>query len=716
MIRSLLITLSIVGTKLAMAQSVGIGTNTPAPSARLEINSTNQGFLPPRLTDAQRNSITSPVTGLVIFNTTTNRLNVFVGSSWQEISSTIIYPTGSVFCSGNPTEVVDVVNPITGETWMDRNLGASRAAISSTDAEAYGDFYQWGRRADGHQCRNSNTIAVVSSIDQPAHGDFILNENSPNDWRVPSNPNLWQGLNGTNNPCPSGYRVPTDAELTAEFQSWTSRNAAGAFASPLKFTMGGLRYQSEGLVLDEGSRGVYWSSSVSSAGNISRNLSILPNDVYPPSGYASGRGFGHTVRCIKQTTKVFATVSALNCSGVINSGTLREGSATEGATITIPYTGGNGGVVLQRSRESTGVAGLIATVSYGNVANGDGTIVFAINGTPQSAGTASFLLSIGGKNCTITRTVEPRLPALASLSCNSGSSSGFLIQGNVTNTGATKSSISYTGGNGANYSEQSIASTGVSGLTATLAAGTLANGDGTLQLTISGTPQGSGTANFAINLGGQSCTLSRLVYAPDANVSCTGTPTTVVEVVNPATGKTWMDRNLGAVRAATGMNDTQAYGDLYQWGRRADGHQCRNSGTTTTQSNTDKPAYSEFILYYNGNYDWRDPQNDNLWQGVSGVNNPCPTGFRVPTDAEWREEQATWANKTNAGAFASPLKLPGAGYRNNIDGTVEGNGNYGRYWSSSGSISSYEMFFDSYGATVRYNVRASGLTVRCIKN
>ena len=56
---------------------------------------------------------------------------------------------------------------------MDRNLGATQAATSSTDVDAYGDLYQWGRFSDGHQCRTSNTTATLSSVDQPAHGDFI---------------------------------------------------------------------------------------------------------------------------------------------------------------------------------------------------------------------------------------------------------------------------------------------------------------------------------------------------------------------------------------------------------------------------------------------------------------------------------------------------------------------------------------------------------------
>jgi hypothetical protein len=43
------------------------------------------------------------------------------------------------------TTIVDVTNPTTGATWMDRNLGATQVATSSTDAAAYGDLYQWCR-------------------------------------------------------------------------------------------------------------------------------------------------------------------------------------------------------------------------------------------------------------------------------------------------------------------------------------------------------------------------------------------------------------------------------------------------------------------------------------------------------------------------------------------------------------------------------------------
>ena len=204
-------------------------------------------------------------------------------------------------CNELPTKVVEVVNPTTGKIWMDRNLGASRAATSMTDELAYGDLYQWGRRADGHQCRNSNTITTLSSTAQPDHGDFIIEtvENDYN-WGDPQNFDLWQGVNGINNPCPTGFRLPTIAELKAELFSWSSEDSAGAFASPLKFTMSGTRSVS-GRILNGTpgeSKNNYWSSTLNN-GKYPRQLAIAVNSESTRYGPATGTFNGNAIRCIK---------------------------------------------------------------------------------------------------------------------------------------------------------------------------------------------------------------------------------------------------------------------------------------------------------------------------------------------------------------------------------------------------------------------------------
>ena len=181
-------------------------------------------------------------------------------------------------------------------------------------------------------------------------------------------------------------------------------------------------------------------------------------------------------------------------------------------------------------------------------------------------------------------------------------------------------------------------------------------------------------------------------------------------------GMCWMDRNLGASGVATAYNDSNAYGDLFQWGRLADGHQIRTSGTTTTLSGSDNPGNSNFIYGMGSPYDWRSPQNNNLWQGASGVNNPCPSGWGIPTNAEWTAESGSWSSQDYNGAFASPLKLTVGGLRDN-NASLGIVGSYGVYWSSTVSgANAYDREFYGSGTSTNGYGRVYGLSVRCVQN
>jgi hypothetical protein len=67
--------------------TVGFGTSTPSEKSLLDLTSTTKGFLPPRMTTVQRDAITSVPAGLMIYNTTTNKLNFYNGSAWEAVTS-----------------------------------------------------------------------------------------------------------------------------------------------------------------------------------------------------------------------------------------------------------------------------------------------------------------------------------------------------------------------------------------------------------------------------------------------------------------------------------------------------------------------------------------------------------------------------------------------------------------------------------------------------
>ena len=243
---------------------------------------------------------------------------------------------------------------------------------------------------------------------------------------------------------------------------------------------------------------------------------------------------------------------------------------------------------------------------------------------------------------------------------------------------------------------------------------------------ITGTPDSTGTAVFNFDIGGQYCSITMLVQDLDSlynssSVFCSSNPTSIIEVTNPITGKVWMDRNLGASRSAISSTDVQSYGDLYQWGRRTDGHQCRNSLTTFTISSSNQPTHGRFIrTSTNPTDDWRNPPNINLWQGVNGINNPCPSGFRVPTYAEFENERLySWISQDEYGAFTSILKLPKAGYRMSSQGTNNGVGLLAWYWTSTVNGTNSHALYINYQSGVNSGFttyRGVGAAVRCIKD
>lgn len=193
--------------------------------------------------------------------------------------------------------------------------------------------------------------------------------------------------------------------------------------------------------------------------------------------------------------------------------------------------------------------------------------------------------------------------------------------------------------------------------------------------------------------------------------------TQIVEVTNPITSRVWMDRNIGATRAALSLTDSEAYGHLFQWGRNPDGHELRTSLTTSTLSSTDVPGHSDFII---GNFDWlsfdwANPMN--LWQDLSFGQ------WRLPTRAEWEAEIATWDLTNDEASYNSILKVPLSGYKMHSDGILGRVGARSLLWTNELHVdwqSIYVLYLESYNNELSAYIDAYGMaygaSVRLIKD
>jgi len=218
---------------------------------------------------------------------------------------------GSVVFSYSGAQVTyATVRAKDGKIWLQQNLGAARVATSATDASAYGDLYQWGRWADGHQVRtpapavkSPSTLSANNPSGLPSGGsaDYISgwwSSGVSSDKWTASAPGSVTATNGYD-PCKAlgtGWHMPSDAEWTAVVDEEGITNNSTAFSSNLKIPTGGWRLTNSASISSAGSSSWYWSSTATSAG-VAKGVWIQAGSVQ--KSYGDTRAYGTSVRCVK---------------------------------------------------------------------------------------------------------------------------------------------------------------------------------------------------------------------------------------------------------------------------------------------------------------------------------------------------------------------------------------------------------------------------------
>jgi hypothetical protein len=195
----LILAFSLICLSFAAQAQVGIGTNSPAASAQLEVNSTTKGFLPPRMTQAQRNLISNPVAGLIVYctNCGSGELQGYNGSAWTNMiggtASTSTVTLGQIYQGGKVAYILQ-----SGDPGYDANtphgLIAATADLNAISWSIGNNFTVTNATGTALGTGLTNTNTIISSqgtaVNYAAKICREYNGGSYTDWYLPSKDEL----------------------------------------------------------------------------------------------------------------------------------------------------------------------------------------------------------------------------------------------------------------------------------------------------------------------------------------------------------------------------------------------------------------------------------------------------------------------------------------------------------------------------------------------
>ena len=259
---------------------VGASSATSS-SAVLEANSTTQGFLPPRMTTTQRDAILSPTTGLIIFNTTTNGLEVRNSNGWVLLTPAAV---------ALPTVVIGT------QQWMEKNLDVLTYRNGDVIPQVT-DTKAWAALTTGAWCYFNDDPSGYGSIYGKLYNWYAVNDPrglAPQGWHIPTDEE-WTSLRTKLGGELAGAKMKTTTRWinpTNAYKGAGTTNESGFSGLP-----GICREESGKFFTYIGQVGYWWTASDYSTSNAYYRLLSYDTDNFLKGNENKKRGF--SVRCIR---------------------------------------------------------------------------------------------------------------------------------------------------------------------------------------------------------------------------------------------------------------------------------------------------------------------------------------------------------------------------------------------------------------------------------
>jgi hypothetical protein len=418
---------------------VGIGTTNPDGSAALDITSTTKGLLIPRMTNAQRLAIASPVAGLLVYVTDFDggTFLFYNGTDWKELSLTQARtapdaPTITGVVSGNAQATVSFTAPSSngGSAITSYTATSSPGGLTGTVSQSGdGTITVTGlTNGTGYTFTVTATNAIGTSVASAA-------SSSVTPLGAPSSPTITGVVSG-------------DAQVAVSFTA-PSSNGGSAITSY---------------------------TATSSPGGFTGAVSQSGDGTITVSGLTNGTPYTFTVTATNAigTSVASAASSSVTPLGAPSSPTITgvvSGDAQVAVSFTAPSS--NGGSAITSYTATSSLGSITGTISQ----SGDGTITVTglTNGTP-------YTFTVTATNAIGTSVAS----AASSLVTPLGSPSSPTITGVVTGDEQVTVSFSAPSSNGGSVITSYTATSSPGGLTGTVSQ------SGSGSITVSGLTNGTG--------------------------------------------------------------------------------------------------------------------------------------------------------------------------------------------------------------------------------